>query len=111
MSSEIRIELGTVREAINGWPSDIIKNEQDTKIVLDLTDKYFQKIEHDLINVLGKIQSLNSAQQKEFTKDVHDLKILVEHKFKHAEQELKEVKARMDSGRIHAKAIRAYAQI
>lgn len=111
MTVDIRMELQKVKDAIKSWPSDTIQNESDTKTVLDLTDKYFQKTEHDLMKVLQKIQSLSVLHQKEFTKDVHDLKILVEYKFKNAEQELKEVKARMDSGRIHAKAIRAYAQI
>jgi hypothetical protein len=111
MNESVRIELKNIHESIKNWPSDEIRIEQDVKSMIALTDEYFQKVEQDLITVLGAIQKLPVVQQKEFASDVNNLKILVEDKFKCAEQELKEVQARMDSGRIHAKAIRAYAQV
>lgn len=111
MTLDTRIELKKIHEAITNWPSDAIKNEQDSKQILVLTDIFFQKIEQDLVSTLGAIQAMPVVQQKEFAHAVHTLKLLVEDKFKIAEQELKDVKARMDYGRNHAKAIRAYAQI
>lgn len=111
MTLDTRTELTKIHEAITNWPSDAIKNEQDSKQVLVLTDIFFQKIEQDLVKTLGAIQAMPIVQQKDFTQDVHNLKLLVEDKFKLAEQELKAVKSSMDYGRNHAKAIRAYAQI
>ena len=111
MTLDTRIELKKIHAAIINWPSDDIKNEQDSKKILVLTDIFFQKIEQDLVNTLGAIQAMPGVQQKEFAQDIHNLKLLVEEKFKTAEQELKAVKARMDYGRNHAKAIRAYVQI
>lgn len=109
--NEIKINLDKILNSIKSWPTEEVKQIEDKEKAIELTDIHFQKIEQQLTTTLNAINNLDKNERIVFKNDIEKLKMLIEEKFTSTEQELKEIKTQLDSGRTHAKAIKAYSRI
>jgi hypothetical protein len=106
----IQQEIKTLQQKMNAWPDEEISVEYDRSQVLALTDKHFRAVETDLEKVLEQCKKLSIIDQSIVAPYLKELRVFVQNKFDSAEKELIEIKNRMDLGRNHAQAIRAYTK-
>lgn len=107
----IEQQIKTLQQEINIWPDENITKIDDSKTVLDLTDAHFHAIESNLEALLKQCKMLSASDQSIIAPSLKELKTFVETKFGRAEKELIEIKSRMDQGRNHVQAIRAYTKL
>ncbi len=110
-TTTIEQQIENLQAKINLWPSGKVTEIDDRKTALDLTDAHFQVIESNLAKLLEQCKMLPASEQSMIAPSLKALKTFVEAKFARAEAELIEIRSRMDQGRNHAQAIRAYTKL
>lgn len=104
----IQEKIKSIQEKMDKWSPEEISQNLERNEILTQTDDHFASLEADLATLLEHCKMLPVSDQDSLTPYLKGLKDFVQEKFENTEKELIEIKSKMNTGRTHAQAIKAY---